>query len=212
MFESFDRGLLRRQHPSGYELAHSPRTFRNLRRKQRNLGKALGGPVEVIDRGNDPAAIDDYIDLEASGYKADTGVAMVTVPGEPEYFRDMCRRFSDAGRLHMLSLSDGHKTAAMIAWVRAGDSLFQFKWSYDEAYSRFSPGLLLHTEVMRQFQECTDADLLDTCTWAENEMINRLYPDRRHIVSYFILLKADRRDEIGDQGIPCSAADAPQAL
>ncbi len=79
----------------------------------------------------------------------------------------------------------------MIAWFRSGDSVFQFKWSYDEEFSKYSPVIILHTEAMRYFDEKTDARLLDTCTWGENEMVNRLYPDRRTIASYFIVLGSE---------------------
>jgi hypothetical protein len=195
VFESFERGFLGRHDPPAYQNAHSPKSLRNLYRKQRNLGKELGGTVEVVDRGNESEAIDDYIDLEASGYKAEYGVAMATVPGEPEYFRDMCGRFAAAGRLHLLSLTDGKTTPAMIAWVRGGDTLCQFKWSYNEQFAKYSPGLILHTEAMRYFEE-TDAKFVDTCTWGENEMINRLYPDRRPIVSYFVVLGPSLRDRL----------------
>jgi Acetyltransferase (GNAT) domain len=188
VFESFERGFLTHHDPPAYKEAHSPRTLRNLNRKQRNLGKELGGTAEVVDRGRDPRAIEEYTALEASGYKADYGVAMTTVPGEPEYFRDMCSRFAADGRLHVLSLTDGKTTAAMVVWVRGGDTLFQFKWSYDETYAKYSPGLIVHTEAMRIFEEDTDAQFVDTCTWGENEMINHLYPDRRRIVSYFVVL------------------------
>jgi hypothetical protein len=196
VFESFERGFLGRHDPPGYEQAHSPRTLRNLSRKQRNLGKELGGVVEIVDRGSEPEAIEDYIALEASGYKAEYGVAMATAPGEPEYFRDMCKRFASEGRFHLLSLTDGKTTAAMIAWFRAGDTLFQFKWSYDESFAKYSPGLLLHTGAMRFFEDKTDARFLDTCTWGENEMINRLYPDRRAIASYFVILGPSWRDRL----------------
>lgn len=196
VFESFERGCLQRKTPPAHETAHSPKTYRNLQRKRRNLGKELGGDAEVVDVGTDPRAIDEYIALEASGYKADNGVAMATVPGESEYFTEMCSRFAAEGRLHLLSLTDGRKSAAMIAWIRGGDSLFQFKWSYDEKYAKHSPGLILHTEALRRFDEDTDAVLLDTCTWGENEMINRLYPDRRTISSYFIVLGPSLRDRI----------------
>jgi CelD/BcsL family acetyltransferase involved in cellulose biosynthesis len=196
VFESFTRGFLGRHDPPAFEVAHSPKTLRNLNRKQRNLGKELGGTVDVVDRGNDPDAFEDYIDLEASGYKADFGVAMATVPGEPEYFRAMCAGFASAGRLHLLSLTDGKRTAAMIAWVRSGDTLFQFKWSYDESFAKYSPGLILHTEAMRYFELKTDARFLDTCTWGENEMINHLYPDRRPITSFLIILGPKLRDRL----------------
>ena len=196
VFESFERGLLRRQEPSGVFACAQPQDVSEPSPQAAQSGKGAGGTVEVVDRGNDPEAIDDYVRLEAAGYKADAGVAMVTVPGEPEFFREMCERFSAAGRLHLPSLSDGNKTVAMIAWIRGGDSLFQFKWSYDEDFARFSPGLILHTEVMRHFQDETDADLLDSCTWAGNEMISRLYPDRRRITSYFIILGRSWRDQV----------------
>ena len=106
------------------------------------------------------------------------------------------RAFAAEGRLHILSLTDGKTTAAMIVWVRAGDTLLQFKWSYDERFAKHSPGLILHTEALRFFHEKTDAQFLDTCTWGENEMINRLYPDRRPITSYFIILGPSLRDRV----------------
>jgi Acetyltransferase (GNAT) domain len=196
VFESFERGFLTRHDPPAWQTAHSTKTLRGLQRKQRNLGKEMGGVAEIVDRGADPQAIEDYTALEASGYKAEAGVAMATVKGEPEYFRDMCLRFAADKRLHLLSLTEGTKTAAMICWVRSQDTLLQFKWSYDEQYSKHSPGILLHTEAMRYFDEHTDASSLDTCTWGENEMINRLYPDRRTIVSYFIPLSSSLRDRL----------------
>ncbi|MFZ0666130.1 MAG: GNAT family N-acetyltransferase [Acidimicrobiales bacterium] len=196
VFESFERGFLTRHDPPAWQTAHSTKTLKNLQRKQRNLGKEMGGIAEIVDRGTDPQAIEDYTALEASGYKAEAGVAMATVKGEPEYFRDMCLRFAADKRLHLLSLTDGTKTAAMICWVRAQDTVLQFKWSYDEQYSKHSPGILLHTEAMRYFDEHTDASALDTCTWGENEMINAIYPDRRTIVSYFIPLSSGLRDRL----------------
>jgi len=196
VFESFERGFLGRHDPPAHKEAHSTKTRQNLARKQRNLGKELGGTAEIVDRGNEAQAIDDYIDLEASGYKGEYGVAMAKVPGEPEYFRDMCERFAAQGRLHLLSLTDGETTAAMIAWIRAGDTLLQFKWSYDERFAKYSPGILLHTEAMRIFDEQTDASFVDTCTWGENAMINQLYPDRRPISSYFIVLGPSLRDRL----------------
>jgi CelD/BcsL family acetyltransferase involved in cellulose biosynthesis len=196
VFESFERGTLGRHDPPAHLQAHSPKTLRNLKRKQRNLGKEIGGTAEIVDRGDDPEAIEEYIALEASGYKADNGVAMAIVPGEPEYFRDMCGRFAADGRFHLLCLAGETRTPAMIAWISSGDSIFQFKWSYDEAFSKYSPGIILHTEAMRYFDEKTEARLLDTCTWGENEMVNRLYPDRRTIASYFIVLGPSIRDRL----------------
>lgn len=187
---AFERGILRRKQLDELVVAHSARTLRGLRSKQRGLGRALGGEVAVVDRSDDEA-IDEYIRLEASGYKADIGVAMTTVPGEPQYFTEMCQRFARQGRLHLISLTVGSTVPAMMAWMRAGDSIFQFKWSYDAEYAKFSPGLQLHMAGIEHFRTATDAELLDTCTGAHNELVFGIYPDRRTLNRYTLV--ADRR-------------------
>jgi hypothetical protein len=126
--------------------------------------------------------------MEASGYKVRTGVAMTTVPGEPEYFSDMCERFASAGRLHILSLEADGQRLAMEIWIRAGEGMFLMKISFDEKFSRFGPGVLLQMSALQYFHWLTDAEWIDTCTSAGNALLLRLYPDRRRIESLFVVL------------------------
>ena len=42
----------------------------------------------LVDRTGDPAAVERYLRLEESGYKARAGIAMTTVAGEPEFFAE----------------------------------------------------------------------------------------------------------------------------
>ncbi len=188
VFESYDRGLLVRRVEPTYDDVHSSKTRYNMRRQRRLLEEELGCNVTVVDRGDDPTAIRDYIELEASGYKVRTGVAMTTVQGEPEYFSDMCERFAKAGRLHVMSLEAGGRNVAMEIWLRADEGMFLIKISYDERYSRFGPGVVLQMEAMQYFHSHTDARWIDTCTSPDNELLLRLYPDRRRIESRFIVL------------------------
>lgn len=189
LLDSYERGLLRRRPDAAYDQIHSSKARYNLRRQRRLLSEHFGGSeVRVVDRGSDPSAVDDYIALEASGYKNRTGVAMAGVPGEPEWFTDMCRRLSAAGRLHILSLEVSDQTVAMEIWVRGGEGLFLIKISYDEQYAEFGPGVLLQTAAMQEFHDHTDAQWIDTCTSKGNEILLRLYPERRQIESLFIVL------------------------
>ena len=155
-YETWERGKLERLETPTYDRVHSSKTRYNLRRQHRLLAEDLGTEVALVDRTADPTALAEYVELEAQGYKATEGVAMTTVPGEPEYFVDMCRRFAEAGRLHVLALQAGDKPVAMEIWVRGGEGLFMIKISYDERYKRFGPGVLLQTEAMRYFHEHTD--------------------------------------------------------
>jgi CelD/BcsL family acetyltransferase involved in cellulose biosynthesis len=187
-FESFERGFLVRQpdHTRGATLKSETR--RNLQKKRRRLTRELGTEPEFVDRSADPAAIDDYIALEAAGYKLGIGVAMTTVPGETDFFRDMCARFAAAGRLHVLALQAGAAPLAMDIWIRGREGEFMIKTSYDQRYSAFSPGLMLHIDAMMFFHEHSDADWLETCTYNGNELFLRIYPDRRRITTLFIVL------------------------
>ncbi len=193
LVDSFDRGILKRGEAVEEEPGHSKRTMRNLRSKQRSLGRALGADVVLVDRSDD-AAIEEYIRMEASGYKSETGVAMGTVPGEPEFFTEMCKSFAAEGRLHFLSLMAGSTTTAMVAWVDSGDSIFQFKWSYDATLAKYSPGLQIHSASIEHFQESTDAALLDTCTGRNNDFVSAMYPARRTLNRYTFVVQDGLRN------------------
>jgi CelD/BcsL family acetyltransferase involved in cellulose biosynthesis len=187
-FEAFERGFLVRE--AGHTLGATVKseTRRNLAKKRRRLARDLSREITFCDRGHDPAAIGDYIALEASGYKGSTGVALTTVPGEVEYFHEMCTRFASADRLHLLSLMAGSDTLAMDVWLRGREGVFMIKTSYDERYAAYSPGLNLHLDAMVFFHDKTDAAWLDTCTYPGNELFLRTYPDRRRLISYFVML------------------------
>ncbi|MGO9342683.1 MAG: GNAT family N-acetyltransferase, partial [Acidimicrobiales bacterium] len=96
--------------------------------------------------------------------------------------------FAKAGRLHVMSLEAGGRNVAMEIWLRADEGMFLIKISYDERYSRFGPGVVLQMEAMQYFHSHTDARWIDTCTSPDNELLLRLYPDRRRIESRFIVL------------------------
>jgi CelD/BcsL family acetyltransferase involved in cellulose biosynthesis len=195
-FESFERGFLVRQpdHTRGATLKSETR--RNLQKKRRRLTRELGHEPEFVDRSADPTAIDDYIALEAAGYKLGIGVAMTTVPGETEFFRDMCARFAAEGRLHVLALQAGGEPLAMDIWIRGREGEFMIKTSYDQRYSAYSPGLMLHIDAMMFFHEHSDAEWLETCTYNGNQLFLRIYPDRRRITSLFIVLDATWKNRV----------------
>lgn len=187
-FESFERGLAVRRLDDDYEAIHSKKMRYNLRRQRRLLGERLGGDVKIVDRSEDPTAPRDYLCLEGSGYKGQSGVAMATVPGEPEYFLEMCERFAERGRLRIFALECSGQTVAMEVWVSGGKGMFLPKISYDEEYAEFGPGVVLQTAVLEGFFGDSGAEWLDTCTYEGNVTLLRLYPERRKIQSLYVVL------------------------
>lgn len=180
-YETWERGKLLRSDGPDYEKTVSAKSRRNLRRQMRLLGEAVGSQVDLVDRSDDPTAIDDYIALESCGYKSRKGIAMTTVPGEPEYFREMCARFAASGRLQLLAFQAGPQTVAMQMWLRAREGAFLIKGSYDERYAQFGPGVLLHTLAIDYFNKETDSEWMDSCTGPDHKLLFRLWKDTRPI-------------------------------
>jgi CelD/BcsL family acetyltransferase involved in cellulose biosynthesis len=192
-WNSYERGILRRRADVDYGRLPGDEG-RNLRRLSRRFADEFGTELTMTDRAADPAAIDDYIRLEAAGFKSTIGVAMATVPGEPEYFHEMCERFRAAGRLVVLTLQGDGQVLAIQIGMRGGEELFMIKSSFDEKFAHFKAGKQLHMRVMAYFQNDTDATLLDTCSDANNELLLKFYPDRRRITTFAIPLNRNLAD------------------
>lgn len=182
VFAQHERAALRRS-AEGMNLRTSKKRRRENARLGRRLGEALGGPVEAVDRAADPAAVQEFLALEAAGWKGSRGTALASTPRHADLFREMCAGFQRLGRLQLLSLRANGRTAAMLCSVLAGDTVFGFKTAFDESLAGFSPGIQLQRAHADYFADNQQISLIDTCAEPSNEMANRVWPDRRRIVS-----------------------------
>lgn len=183
-FEGFERAFLDRRPQQDYaDETVSPKHRRELRRQRRKLGEALGDEVIVSDLAGQDSAVDELIALEAGSAVAGRGTVLASDPRHAEFFKQACRAFADAGRLQLLALTAGQTTLALKCNVVAGDGAFMLKIAYDEDYRSFSPGMQLETEMLNFFQERPKILWMDSCADPNNEMINRLWPDRRALTT-----------------------------
>lgn len=185
-YRTWERPILRRRDEMTYLENHSREHLKGFEKKRRRLGELLAGEVRLVDRSSDISAIDELIAMEASGYKAKTGVALVSHPGEPEWLKDMCDQFRERNRVLLYSLQVGEIVVAMHLMIRAGDGLFGLQIVYNEEYSKFSPGILLDLDVIEGFHKMTSAQWLDSCTYEGNETFLRFYPDRRQVSTVLV--------------------------
>jgi CelD/BcsL family acetyltransferase involved in cellulose biosynthesis len=187
VLKAFERaGLRRREDPTYFESTKRAHHLRELRRLGRRLSEQLGAEVELRDRSQEAAAVDEFVGLEAGGWKGRRGTAFASIPGHADLFRAICDRFRESGRLQLLALAAGDRTVAMKCNLLAGDGVFCFKIAHDESLARFSPGVQLEQRMVDVFHERMPQAWMDSCADADNEMINRLWPDRRSLMSYAI--------------------------
>ncbi len=182
-YQTWDRPVVQRREDGNYRSIHGGKFLRNLNRLRRHMDDELGEPVRLVERGADESAIDTVIAIEAAGYKARTGVAMVGHDGEPEWFRHMCAEFRESGRLLLYALEGGGRTVAIQMFLRHGSRAFLIKLAYDEKFSRFRPGLQLQLDVIDHVFATTDLEWIDSCTYEANETLLRMYPDRRMVTN-----------------------------
>jgi hypothetical protein len=144
---------------------------RNLQRRARRLAEL--GPVAYVDV-DDPQEggrlIDDFVVLEAGGWKGGNGTAMASCDGGAEVAEAVLHEAWRRGRLSLLGLRVGGRLVAGRSIILAPPGGFGFKIAYDEseAIARCSPGYLLEMEGLRRFHDDTTRlgagmRWLDTC-------------------------------------------------
>jgi CelD/BcsL family acetyltransferase involved in cellulose biosynthesis len=191
--------LVRRADPTYLEGINSHHR-RELQRSWRRIEEALGAPLEVEERAGDPEAVERFLQLESSGWKGRAGTALSSSPAHAAFFRDVCAVFHRDGRLQLLRLKAGERTVAMKCSLSAGDTLFCFKIAHDEALGRFSPGVQMERVNVDVFHRERPEGFMDSCADPDNQMINRLWPDRRAI-STFVISKRGARSAISRRGV-----------
>lgn len=131
-----------------YRRTRHGQLLRNLRRGRRQL-EAIGPlKVEIVSGGE---ALDERLDeafqVEASGWKARTGIAIQSRPHTLHFYRRMAQWAASHGALRLYLLRLGNRALAMCLTLQQHEHCCMMKGGYDEEFKRFSPGNLL-TEAL----------------------------------------------------------------
>jgi hypothetical protein len=123
--------------------------YKKRMQQHRQLEKA-GALAHQRQRGPEAvAALEDFLALEAAGWKGRNGTALANLPRDGAYIRQLVQNFAaaDAVRIDLLRL-DGALIAGGLLLDLAGQSHF-LKIAYDEGKARLSPGRALAIEMLR---------------------------------------------------------------
>lgn len=178
-FESFERAALHRRHePTYLDQTLRPSRRKELRRLERRLGEQLKGATTVWNATEEPRAIEDFLRLEASGWKGREGTALSSNPEHAAFFREFCSSLQEDGRVQLLVLGTPARAIAMQCNILAGRAVFCFKVAYDERFARYSPGMQLEVHAVDDFHAQSGVSMMDSCADSNNNLVNRLWPDR----------------------------------
>ncbi len=139
------------------------------------------------------AGIEDFLALEASGWKGRTGTAARSKPSSEAFVRDAVGGLSGLGkaRIHRLCLDGVPIAAAIVLSSGAIGSLW--KIAYSEAYARFAPGIQLLYALSDSLSDDPSFFSIDSCTAPGHALIESLWPDRIHIGHRIIAVRPNER-------------------
>jgi CelD/BcsL family acetyltransferase involved in cellulose biosynthesis len=139
--------------------------------------------------------IEDFLALEAAGWKGRGGSALGADPDTAAFFRKTVRGAQAASRLEILRLTLDARPIAMLVNFLTPPGSFSFKIAFDEDYARFSPGVLIQVENLN-ILDSQDIAWMDSCAAEDHPMINSLWAERREIVRVTVPLAGAKRRAI----------------
>lgn len=187
---TYERAVLRGGVSSAEHIAAHVRPkvlkeHRRLRARLADRGAAVFGQIAA---GEDAEPwIDALFRIEMSGWKGRDGVAAAADAATAAAFRAMIGAAHARRRLDLHYLTVAGAPIAILACIEGpGDTAVQLKIAYDEAWAPFSPGVLLEMAYLGYALDRRGLTLVDSCARAGHPMIDRIWPDRREIVSLAI--------------------------
>jgi CelD/BcsL family acetyltransferase involved in cellulose biosynthesis len=155
---------------------------KDFRRRVRVLAREAGGPLELHDVSADPGAEDEFVALQAAGWKGDAGLggaALALDPLAQRWFREVVAGFRRDGDALALRLTAGGRTLFMSYGFRSGGSYFGFLDTFAEEFRKYSPGAVGRLAETAHVFAATDAGAVDPAFDARYVTGTQLYPDRR---------------------------------
>ncbi len=152
--------------PFEERLAVVSKNFRGALRKARNkLAQEPGVEVlRVVNPADIAAAVEEFIDLEGSGWKGTSGTALKSDPRVAGFYRSVAAGFATLGAAEINLLKIGGKCVAGQFCLKVGRCLNILKIGYDEQRSKLAPGNMLLESVMRRCATGRDVDTVNLIT------------------------------------------------
>jgi CelD/BcsL family acetyltransferase involved in cellulose biosynthesis len=157
------------------------------RRQERRLGEQGTLRVDALQPKGDLAAwLDEFVALEASGWKGRKRTAFDALPAHRAWLEDVARFAFDSGRLDLLALRFDGKPIAMHLSILAPPGAYAFKIAFDEAFVRYSPGVLLELENVRRLHRMPHIQWMDSLAIAGHTLMERVWSGRAPMQSMLV--------------------------
>jgi CelD/BcsL family acetyltransferase involved in cellulose biosynthesis len=164
--------------------------LKELRRQRHRLAEQGAVGFDVARLPQDVAsAVEHFLTLEASGWKARRGTALVQDAGDAQFIRRATAALAERGQCEIVTLRAGKTPVAAAVVLRHQDRAFYFKLGVDERFARLSPGVQLTLDLTRHLCADPAIAIADSTASADHPMINPIWRGRLAIGDVLIPLR-----------------------
>jgi len=177
---------------------------KKLRQHRRRLAEK-GNLTTVIVTEPDAVrnALEEFMQMEAAGWKGQQGTALLCDPGHAAFMRKAIVGMAERGCAQIHAMYLDRRPVSMQVIVRAGAVAFTWKTSYDEEFQDYSPGMLLLEDYTTALLADRTIAYVDSCAhddsgymsvWTERQSVADLWIDVRRggAASFFILSRLQK--------------------
>jgi CelD/BcsL family acetyltransferase involved in cellulose biosynthesis len=164
--------------------------LKELRRQRNRLAEHGAVHFDVARTQAEVAtALETFLALEASGWKARRGTALGQDLGDAAFIRRATAGLAGTGQCEIVSLRTGDTPVAAGIVLRHRDRAFYFKLGVDERFARFSPGVQLTLDLTAHLCADPAIALADSTASPDHPMINPIWRGRLAIGDVLIPLR-----------------------
>jgi CelD/BcsL family acetyltransferase involved in cellulose biosynthesis len=195
-FDRHQRALLRPEaEREGYvERAMSPKRLKKLHRQRHRLGDT--GPLSfamVTAPGEVASALQDFLALEAGGWKGRAGTAIVQDPAIACFASNAIASLAASGQARIASLCCQSRPIASAVTLTSGNGAWVWKIAYDERFSAGSPGVQICLDLTETLLAEPAIAFADSCATPDHPMIDRMWRERLEMADWLVTLTPGSR-------------------
>jgi CelD/BcsL family acetyltransferase involved in cellulose biosynthesis len=164
--------------------------LKELRRQRHRLAEHGVVGFEVARTADEVAtALEKFLALEASGWKATRGTALIQDDGDARFVRRAVQTLAESGQCEVVTLTVDDTAIAAAIVLRHQTRAFYFKLGIDERFAKFSPGVQLTLDLTRHLCDDPAIATADSTASADHPMINPIWRGRIEIGDVLIPLR-----------------------
>jgi CelD/BcsL family acetyltransferase involved in cellulose biosynthesis len=170
--------------------ALGPKKLKELRRQRNRLAEHGAIRFDVARSPEGVAsAVEIFLNLEASGWKAKRGTALIQDGGDAGFVRRAAKALAEIGQCEIVTLRAGDTPVAAAIVLRHQDRAFYFKLGVDERFAKLSPGVQLTLDLTRHLCADPAIAMADSTADADHPMINPIWRGRLAIGDVLVPLR-----------------------